>query len=420
MTSHRQSRFGLLILSCVTLIIPTSAMAQAGQLDKTFGKAGILLGQNAGFSNSIAAAIAIQSDGKVLVAGQSPSLQAGVFRFTVNGALDTTFGTDGVAVIPHSSNLGALNFLATGVIVQSTGKIVLAISAFNADAAPRFELARFNANGTVDSTFGQGGVIELLRGSADPSAIAQQPDGKILLAGGSLLLRTDANANPDTGFGTNAFAPLISGAGTITLQPNGQILIGTSRYEADGSLDTTFGISGMTATIEPISDMRLESSSTIVGVGALNTKVTIGELPALNTVTGFGVMRFTSAGSIDTTFGREGAAITDFRTIAPTTTPTALVIQSNGDIIVAGQAAQPDVTINIPGASVFALARFTSAGQLDPTFGGSGKVTTNFGSGVTATIAAAALDSSGRLVVAGNLSSGGNPGNIVVARYLIE
>jgi uncharacterized delta-60 repeat protein len=408
------------VLAGVALTFPTKSLAQAGQLDKTFGKAGIVLGQNAGLSQSIATAVAIQSDGKILVAGQTPTLQAGVFRFTSAGALDTTFGSGGVAVIPRSSNLGALNFLATGVIVQSTIKIVLAISAFAADAAPRLELARFNADGSVDTSFGQGGIIQLLRGGSNPTSIAQQPDGKILLAGGSLLMRTDANANLDTGFGTDGFAPLISPAGTITIQTNGQIVVGTSRYDANGALDITFGIFGMAAAIEPISNTRLQNDGKIVGVGGLNTKVAIGQLPFLNTVTGIGVMRFTSTGSIDTTFGHEGGAITDFRGVAPTTTPSALVIQANGDIIVAGQAAQPDVTFQIPGPSVFALARFTSAGQLDPAFGIGGKITTNFGSTLTATIAAAALDSSGRLVVAGNVSSGGNAGNLVLARYLTQ
>jgi len=81
---------------------------------------------------------------------------------------------------------------------------------------------------------------------------------------------------------------------------------------------------------------------------------------------------------------------------------------------VVGQAAQPDISIFIRGPSVFALARYTSSGQLDPAFGSGGKVVTSFGSNTTAGIAAATLDGAGRLVAAGNA------GGITVARYLTQ
>jgi len=413
----------LLLLFAVVwaaLIFPMKAVAEAGQLDKTFGKGGIFLGQNAGLSTSIAAALAIQSDGRILIAGQTPSLQAGVFRLTANGALDISFGTGGMAVIPRSSNLGALGFLATGVVIEPDGKIVLAISSSAADALPVLELARFNSNGSLDTDFGLGGIVLLVRGGPNSGSLAQQPDGKVLVAGGSLLARTDANGNLDTSFGANGFAALISGAASITLQPDGHILLGASRYDMNGSLDTTFGILGRAATLGPVFTARLQSDGKIVAVGAITSKVSLGQVPTVHTDTGFGVIRYTPIGTIDAGFGHEGEVITDFSGFAPRTTPSDAAIQSNGSIIVAGQAAQPDVSPFVPGPAAFALARYTTTGQLDATFGSGGKVITSLGSNLTAGIAAVRLDSSGRLVTAGNVSSGGNPGNIAVARYLTQ
>jgi uncharacterized delta-60 repeat protein len=341
-----------------------------------------------------------------------------VFRFTANGALDTSFGTGGMAVIPHTSNLGGIGFMATGVVAQSDGKIVLAISSANADALQVIELARFNSNGSFDASFGLNGTALLARGGPNSVFLAQQPDGRILVGGGSLMARTDANGILDTSFGTSGLVALISPGNTIAVQPDGHILLGVSRYDADGAVDTTFGLFGMAATIGPLFSARLQSDGKIVAFGTITSHASVGQVPTVKTTTGFGVIRYTSTGSIDTSFAREGAVITDFSNIAPFANPFDMVSQSNGSIIVAGRAAQPDITLDIPGASVFALARYTTTGQLDPTFGSGGKVITSLGQNLTAGISAVTLDSNGRLVAVGNVSSGGNPGNIVVARYL--
>jgi len=425
--SCRDSRLGscgklfpLLVLICAPLTFPATAAAQAGHLDTTFGKGGIFLGQNAGLSTSIATALAIQSDGKILVAGQTPTLQAGVFRLNPNGTLDASFGTGGVAAIPHNSTTGAFGFLATGMVVQGDGKIMLSISSSTADALAVLELARFNSNGSVDTGFGVNGTVLLVRGGPNSACLAQQSDGKILVGSSSLLARTDANGNLDPGFGTNGIAALISPASAIALQTDGRIVLGPSRYDANGSLDTTFGTLGRAATLAPSFLARLQSDGKIVAVGTITSKVSVGQLPTINFDTGFGVIRYTSTGSIDTSFGTEGAVITDFSSFAPFASPFDMAIESNGSIIVAGQAAQPEFSVFLPGPAAFALARYTSSGQLDPTFGSGGKVITNLGSGLTAGIAAVVLDSSGRLVTAGNVSSGGNPGNIAIARYLMK
>jgi uncharacterized delta-60 repeat protein len=197
------------------------------------------------------------------------------------------------------------------------------------------------------------------------------------------------------------------------LQPNGQIVVGASRYNANGSLDSSFGILGRAASLAPVSPARLQSDGKIVAAGGVTSRVLLGQLPNLITDTGFELIRYNANGGIDTSFGHQGAAIRDFSSVAPFSSSSDLVIEPNGDIIVAGQAAQPDVTIFIPGPSAFALAGFTSSGQLDPSFGSGGKVVTSFGK-LTAGIAAVALDGQGRLVAAGTA------GGIAVARYLTQ
>jgi uncharacterized delta-60 repeat protein len=173
---------------CLTLALPASLRAQAGQLDKTFGNGGIFLGSNVSVANSAAAALTIQSDGKNLVAGQflgpNGTLQPCVVRLASNGTLDRSFGQRGVATV--SLGHGGSE-LFTGVVVQSDDKIMVAVSSGGADDAPVLELARFEANGTLDTSFGSAGVLELARGVPDSNAIAQQSDGKILVGGGFLV-----------------------------------------------------------------------------------------------------------------------------------------------------------------------------------------------------------------------------------------
>jgi hypothetical protein len=131
-------------------------------------------------------------------------------------------------------------------------------------------------------------------------------------------------------------------------------------------------------------------------------------------------MRYDSNGTIDTSFGNQGGFVIDFGSAAPFATPLDAVIEPSGDIIVAGQGAQVSPAVFGAAPSVFALARVTGTGTLDTNFGSGGKVLTSLGASATAGIVAVALDSQGRLIAAGNVSSLGNPGAIAVARYLTK
>jgi uncharacterized delta-60 repeat protein len=132
--------------------------------------------------------------------------------------------------------------------------------------------------------------------------------------------------------------------------------------------------------------------------------------------TGFGLVRFSSNGNIDTSFGKRGGVVTSFTPTEPLASAFALVLQTNGDIVAAGSAGAPGQ------GDDFALARYNSSGVIDTTFGSSGKAITAFGTNGAA-IYALALQSDGKIVAAGfSLQSlqGGQVGGLVVARYLAQ
>lgn len=170
-------------------VSPSPSGSSGGTPDATFGTGGIV---TTDFSNSYdyATSVAIQSDGKIVVAGESSGtttpITFALARYNPNGSLDTTFGTNGrVTTAFPGTNCGA-----SGVVIQPDGKIIAAgnrelnTPATNYD----FALARYNPDGSLDTSFGSGGLVttELRPGSNDSGqAIALHSDGKIVVAGDS-------------------------------------------------------------------------------------------------------------------------------------------------------------------------------------------------------------------------------------------
>ncbi len=411
--------FQTVLFLCLSLICAaTLASAQAGSLDPTFGTGGIFTfstTSNGGGSNS-ASAIALQSDGKLVVAGQVGS-RSGLLRLNTNGTLDTTFGTAGVVV---SKLGGVVDQLFVGLAIQSDGKIVVSATGIPA----RGQVGRFNPNGSPDTTFGTAGVASL---SMTAGLLVLQTDGRIIVTGASAgnasMARLQSNGQLDTSFGTNGQAPLAAGAGSITLQADGKILIGSgafaaaavlnpangagavARYNTNGSLDKSFGISGLAASIVAPSALAVQSDGKILAAGS-----NVSQLALSGNVGGFGLVRLNSNGSVDTTLGTRGGVTTAFPG-ASLTDAFAVILQSNGDIVAAGEAGNA-ATSQL--TESFALARYLGTGKLDSTFGTGGLVTTNFGNTAAAFITSLVLQSDGKIVAAGS-----NAGNTVeVARYL--
>jgi uncharacterized delta-60 repeat protein len=256
-------------------------------------------------------------------------------------------------------------------------------------------MARFTSSGQLDTTFGSGGIVNLANTGPNlytaPTQIAVTKTGKILVASG-------------------------------TLAPTPQLEAGTiSRYNSNGSLDTTFGAAGTAASVGSASALLLQSDGKIVVAGALTSK--LNALPAANDV-GFGIIRYTSSGAIDKTFGSGGVAIADFGANAPLSGAFALAIQSNDEIVAAGAAAQGAANLSFD--SAFGLARFTSTGQLDSSFGSGGLVTTTIVSGssnVFSDVIGLAIQSDGKIVASGNteVDQGfGSGSGAYVGRYLAQ
>jgi uncharacterized delta-60 repeat protein len=407
----------------------TVVMAQAGSLDPTFGTGGIVTTPNTttGCGQNVNCSVAIQSDGKIVVAGgavaSNGAPELALARYTTSGSLDSTFGNGGIVVEP--SNNGGPAF---GLAIQTDGKIVTA-------APEDFDLAvlRFNTNGTLDTAFGTGGTAKFRAGgllfAPANGGVALMADGKIVVGVNGVLVRLLTDGQLDSSFGTGGVAQLIAGMQALALLPNGKALVassftfdtgGVSRYNSNGSLDKTFGVVGQAPSFGGVAALvALSDGRIIVGNTLVSGTVPVGG----NIPLGFVVTRYNSDGTIDTTFGTRGAVVTNFPGEGFSAV-AALAVQSNGDIVAAGVTEAKNPAFG--GApSDFALARYTPNGLLDTTFGKNGRVTTAFGTngGNLAAVSALAIQSDGKIVAVGFDASlqFGHPSNgFTLARYLAQ
>jgi uncharacterized delta-60 repeat protein len=407
--------FRVTLLACVVSSLSVLGQAQAGALDPTFANHGIFTTNFASCCGAVDA-IALQSDGKILVGGQVRlnSLVGAILRLNSNGSVDSTFGDAGMVTF----SLGSIGASAGGLAVQTDGKILAsAVGTFVA----RGDVRRFNPNGTVDTTFGTNGIASA-SGLVPTGPLVLQSDGKVLVLGkefgSGLMARFDSNGQLDSTFGSAGVAVLLTAANQLALLSDGQILVssgqvGVTRYNANGSVDRNFGILGAAASVASASTLTVQTNGAMLAAGQSVTGVATPTVYTGNP-TGFGIVRFNSNGSIDTTFGSHGGVITGFAQLNFGGI-FAIALQTNGDIVAAGQEGfQPSNQNQF--TSSFALARYLSNGQLDNTFGTAGRVTTRFGSSNVAFVSGIAIQTDGKIVAAG--TTGDAVGNFAVARYL--
>jgi uncharacterized delta-60 repeat protein len=419
------------IIILVSLLTPHRAQGAAGNLDPRFGNGGVAITDFAQ-TEDYAYAVAVQADGKIVVSGQSgiyPDLHSALVRYNRNGRLDSTFGTGGKLTVTFNFVSDYLFALA----LQSDGKIVAAGST----SGTAFLLARFNADGSLDQGFGTNGSVETTFGdqTAAGEALVVQPDGKIIIVGVSgagpyselndfALARYNSDGSLDQTFGgTGKFKTNFPGvdntgssATSVALQPDGKLVVGgyykkndrtphqfaLARYNSNGTLDSAFGQSGKVMTGMGLGDafsfgIALQSSGRIVLAGYSDTTQDHD----------FSLIGYTSNGTVDSTFGNGGFMTTDFSG-ATDDIAYAMTAQSDGKLVVAGR------TGEYP-QNDFAVARYSSNGQLDQTFGMGGKVVNDFSSIDQAY--GIALQSNGRIVLAGISFNGANF-DFTVARYL--
>lgn len=416
----------------VVLFNVSPAHAQAGQLDPTFGTGGIFATTS---TKASAASVAIQSDGRIVVAGFGiNSQQQGadtLIRLTTSGTLDSTFGTAGVVNL-QPPGIATLGFF--GVKIQPDGKIVALAETYNG-----ILLARLETNGNLDTSFGSGGYTATLTVAIGefntfPSAMTLQSEGKILVVAGqinpSVMARFDNNGVLDSTFGASGVANLAFPSPTqVAVQPNGKILVTSGqvgggapsqqqgtivRYTSNGTVDSAFGSAGIASCLPSASALLVRGNGDIVVAGGTASKVnappTAGDI-------GFGLAGYGINGNVARPFGANGAAITDFGSATPDAGSFALALQSNGDVVAAGTAG---MTVSGNFVSSFALARYTSAGVLDPTFGTGGIVITTLAKGQESFVTAMAIQSDQKIVVAGTSVFNIEFSNAYVARYLSQ
>lgn len=405
--------------------------AQSGSLDLTFDTDGIVttsLSFNSPNTDR-ANAVAIQSDGKILVAGYSffsaNNNDFSVVRYNADGSLDNTFDTDGKVTTTFGTGT---NDQATCIAIQSDGKIVVA-GYSNQGGNFDFAVVRYNANGSLDNTFDTDGKVTTAIGSDHDyiNEIAIQSDGKIVAVGDYYVgindddiavVRYNANGSLDNTFDSDGKVTTImgsdlDGAKSVVLQSDGKIVVGgfstvggnqdfaVLRYTANGSLDLTFDTDGM--AIIPIgtgndsgSSLALQSDGKIVLVG----ESTVGSND------NFSLARFNSNGSLDLTFDTDGKVTSAFGTADDVA--NAVAILSDGKIVVVGKS-------NNGTNNDIAVARYNSNGSLDLSFDTDGKVTTAIGSAADQANSVA-IQSDGKIVAAGYSNNGSND-DFAVVRY---
>lgn len=341
-----------------------------GALDESFGNGGIVVTDFDG-DNDEARAIAIQSDGKILVAGVAKitnnNNDFALVRYNQDGSLDESFGANGKV----TTNFGNLRTdVACAITLQDDGKIILA--GYTNEGGPdyNFAVARYNSNGTLDTSFDTDGILhtDITSGENDIAyGVAIQPDGKIVVVGYT---------------GTNADIAIV-------------------RYNEYGALATGFGTNGIVTT-------DIDSANNYgraVVIDSNNNILVGGDFGNNNKLF---VLRYSSTGSLDTSFNSNGYVTTSIG--SGITSGYSLCLDSDGKILIAGVA-------DIPPSRDFAIVRYMTNGSLDTTFGTAGKVTTNFNETNSDDYAyAVKVDSSGRIIVAGHTLLSGVY-DFAVARY---
>jgi len=406
-----------------------------GAFDASFGNNGKVTTNLPNSRPDYGRALALQPDGRILVAGYSNRPTTGddfaLVRYNSNGSLDTSFDGDGIVTTDILTNR---EDRATSVALQSDGRIVIAGYTNNPSFKNDFAVVRYNTNGSLDSSFnGTGKVTTDLNLNSDDigNGVTMQSDGKIVVAGQSAddfgVVRYNSNGSLDPGFGggdgivnTNFGSGATDIGRAVVVQSNGKITVAGrsrselafARYNADGTPDTSFDVDGrlvQNAGNNYISGhggywgMALQADGKIVAAGD-------------GWRDGFGndfvVSRLNANGTFDATFGGgDGIASTDIN--GRFDEPRSVAIQPDGKIVVAG-AAQ-----NSTGGYDFALVRYNIDGTLDTSFDGDGIAITDINGHGNEGAYAVALQPDGKILVAGhtNDAADGNLDDGVLMRY---
>jgi uncharacterized delta-60 repeat protein len=436
----------LLLLGAFSASLAQATPGQPGSLDSSWAAASAL---GAGkVSTAIgtfaqANAVAVQPDGKVVLAGlcfDAGKANFCALRYRVDGTLDPSFAGGGSVITPVLTGVGASADDANAIALQSDGKLVLAGACFDGNNNV-FCAVRYLADGSLDGGFGSNGKLVTPMSTSDgtASAVAVLPDGRVLLAGtcavGSpvnfCVARYLPNGTLDSasGFGSGGkvFTPMGTAvplttaiATAIAVQADGKVLVAgycgplsgsnndfcVLRYLSTGVLDSSWGAAsafgaGKVKTAVGTGDdqatrMALQPDGKVILAGKCSNGSNYD----------FCAVRYQPDGLIDTDFGTSGVVITPLG--AGNDAATAVTLQPDGKVLVAGSC-KSGVKSN------FCMLQYSAGGVLDTSFGSDGKVTTAITTG--SDIANAMnLAYDGKIVLAGYCDTGSGP-KFCAARY---
>jgi uncharacterized delta-60 repeat protein len=395
-------------------------VAPSGSIDTSFGTAGVA-STDFFATNDTLQSIALQSDGKVVVTGYTTNganPHLAIARFSAAGILDTTFGTSGKVFQTYNFN----GDYGQSVLIQPDNKIMIAGETFNGVGTYNLT-SRFTSAGVMDTTYGAGGYFQDTLSAAAIASNATLLSNNDILATfhyapvtmDFALLKILASGALDTTFGTGGYVSTdFNGFSDfsywITTDSSGRILVagkpfnftqdfGITRYTSQGVLDTTFGTAGKTI----VDFASFNDSANSILVQSDGKIILVGE--AINGGhNNFALLRLTSSGILDTTFGAAGFVISAFT--GNNDRATAAALQPDGKIIAVG-------TANVAGTDYFAIARYKTDGNIDTSFGTAGLITTHIGAGNNS-VTSVALQPDGKIVVGGYANVSGTQDFIVL------
>jgi uncharacterized delta-60 repeat protein len=419
-----------------------------GLLDPTFGSGGTVALPST--TDNGANAVAVQSDGKVVVAGQvtirTGSSNIIVQRLNPDGSLDTTFNKSGSLTIPAGSS-----DYPNAVALQPDGKILVGGAATTNKGTAESLVARVNPNGTLDTTFGNSKGLELLPGIGQvwKLAVLTAPTSPTSVTG--VVAAADGSANgaacfevykltpaglPDQTFGSSGFT-ILAGIGNeprgLAVAPSGEIYLdgdmtwtrsdGTSvvtgclaAVTPNGALDRTFGGGAGYVLADPTGNQPSHYYDVAVQTLTVNgqpvSRIVVAGVAPDNTGQTALVTAYTPGGALDTTFGGGGS----FTIHGPAYTFSSLALEADGSIVVGGY----EVYTATDGTNhrEMLVGHLTAGGAADPTFGPDGSGFTTATPAVNSGVNGLAIDpTDGAIVTCGWISSAPGMRQALVARF---
>ena len=398
-------------------------LAAAGSLDPAFGKGGITITNFASSGFVIPSSIKLQSDGKILVLVQAMNDE--VLRYTTTGALDTSFGKNGVAVLAPP--------VAATMALQPNGQIVIGgIVTDPSTGGAALGVERLNLDGTRDTSFGSNGLATAsLNGRAMGVGyvVLIEPDGDILVGAQlepigrhqpfqTALARFNSAGDLDTTFGNQGLA-IATGSGGCTalaLLSNGGILVvnaqAIAQFTANGTVESAV-TGGLVIASAGSSSPSTPSIFDANGNYLLGTELFTGE-PSRAHNAAAQVLRFTQDGAVDSTFANPDFHYIGSGGFGIEAIVRSLAIEPNGDIVAVGNQSTltPNGTVTVNG-----LARLTSSGELDPTFGKGGTEINSVPAGEQGLDEVVVQPADGNIVTVGTAN---NLTELTLSRYLAQ